>query len=202
MNKINTDEIIQGILKSDANIINYVYKENFLVFRKYVNENSGNDDDSADVFQDTIMAIYQKAKEGNLNIYVSFGTYLFSVAKRLWLEELRKRKLKNIVPSLHNIDVIDENYDFEFEILYNERHKLIWNHFDKLSNDCKKIIKLFIDEKSVAEVTKIMQFNSDQHTKNRRMRCKSRLITFILKDPQFKKLKNEKVKGTDQIARW
>jgi RNA polymerase sigma factor (sigma-70 family) len=202
MNKIGTDEIIQGILNSDENIIKYVYSENYIVIRKFINDNTGNDDETADVFQDAIMVIYNKAKEGNLNIYVSFGTYLFSIAKRLWYDQLRKKSQKNIVSDLQGIDVIDDVDEFDYESTYNERHKLIWKHFEKLTEDCRKVIKLFIDQHSITEVTGIMQYSSEQHTKNKRFRCKNRLIELIIKDPQFKTLKNEKVKDNDKIGRW
>ncbi len=202
MNKIGTDEIIQGILKSDENIIKYIYTENYIVVRKFINDNAGSDDETADVFQDALMVIYNKAKEGNLNIYVSFGTYLFSIAKRLWYNELRIKRQKNIVSDLQGIDVIDGVDEFDYELTYNERHKLIWKHFEKLTEDCKKVIKLFIDKHSITEVTDILQFSSEQHTKNRRFRCKNMLIEKIIKDPQFKNLKNEKVKDNDKIGRW
>jgi RNA polymerase sigma factor (sigma-70 family) len=202
MFKNSADDIIQGILSCNENVISSIYKENYQVIRQLINTNSGNDDDTADIFQDTMMVIYQKAKEGKLKIYVAFGTYFYSIAKRLWFDELRKRKLKNLVPEKEDIEIIDDNEDFQKEILYNERHKLVWKYFEKLTDDCKKIIKLFIEENSIAQVTNIMQFNSEQHTKNRRLRCKNRLITLIINDPQFKKLKNEKVKDTDQISRW
>lgn len=202
MNNISVDEIIQGILNSDEQIISSVYKENYQVIRQFINTNSGNDDDSADIFQETMMVIYRKAKEGKLNLFVSFGTYFYSVAKRLWYDELRKRKLKKLIPEFQEIEVTEENDDFQNEILYNERHKLVWKYFERLTSDCKKIIKLFIDDCSIAEITNIMQFNSEQHTKNRRLRCKNRLIALIIKDPQFKQLKNEKTKDNDQNTRW
>jgi RNA polymerase sigma factor (sigma-70 family) len=200
MKKYSGEEIIQGICNRDEKIIYFVYEEYYKLIRQLVKTNNGSDTDADDVFQDAILVIYRKIKENKLNLYVAFGTYLYAVAKKIWQNELKRRTQKacsiDECNDLHDVDDIEE------DLIKNEKHKLVWEHFEKLSKDCQKIIKLFIDGHTITEVTAIMKYSSEQHTKNRRLRCKNSLITHIINDPQFKELKNEKAQDFNQLPRW
>jgi RNA polymerase sigma factor (sigma-70 family) len=200
MKKYSAEEIIQGIFDHNERVIYYIYEENYRIIRQLVKTNNGNDADADDIFQEAIMVIYRKIKEEKLNLYVSFGTYLYAVAKKIWQNELKRKTQK--VGNLDNYDDLNSEDDIESDLIKNEKHKLVWRHFENLSKDCQKIIKLFIDGHSISEVTKIMNYNSEQHTKNRRLRCKNSLITHIINDPQFKELKNEKAHNSSPMPRW
>jgi RNA polymerase sigma factor (sigma-70 family) len=200
MKKYSVEEIIQGIYERNEKVIYFIYEEYYRIIRQMVNTNSGNDSDADDVFQDAIMVLYRKIKEKKLNLYVAFGTYLYAVAKKIWQNELKRRTQKSC--SLVDCDDLHNDDDIEIDLIKNEKHKLVWDHFEKLSKDCQKIIRLFIDGHSITEVTNIMHYSSEQHTKNRRLRCKNSLITRIINDPQFKELKNEKAQDFNQLPRW
>jgi RNA polymerase sigma factor (sigma-70 family) len=187
MKKLSDNEIIQGIFEHNQNVLITVYHENYRTIRQLVKTNSGDDDDANDVFQDAIMVMYQKIRSNNLNLTVSFGTYFYSVAQRIWLNELKRKKR---YPSFN------EGIEFQIEeaeiielMNRNDLHKLVWKHFEKISHDCQKVIKLFLEGKSIAEVTEIMKYNSEQHTKNRKLRCKNSFVTHIMNDPIYKELK-------------
>jgi RNA polymerase sigma factor (sigma-70 family) len=200
MKKYSGEEIIQGICEHNEKIIYFVYSEYFRIIRQMVKTNSGNDTDADDVFQDAILVLYRKIKENRLNLYVAFSTYLYAVAKKIWQNELKRRSQNSC-----NIDDFDDLHyddDIEVELIKNEKHKLIWDHFENLSKDCRKIIRLFIDGHSISEVKEIMNYSSEQHTKNRRLRCKNNLIKSIMNDPLFKELKNEKTQDFNESPRW
>ena len=200
MKKYSGEEIIQGIFNHNEKIIYYVYEENYRIIRQLVKTNNGNDADADDIFQEALMVIYRKIKEEKLNLYVTFGTYLYAVAKKIWQNELKRKSQKAC--NIEDYDDLSSGDDIEKELIKNEKHKLVWKHFENLSKDCQKIIRMFIDGHSISEVTKTMNYSTEQHTKNRRLRCKNSLITHIINDPQFKELKNEKAQDSNQIPRW
>lgn len=120
--------------------------------------------------------------------------------KKIWQNELKRRMQK--ASFIDDYDAFVDEEDILANLIKNEKHNLVWLHFEKLSKDCQKIIKLFIDGLSIAEVKKIMKYSSDQHTKNRRLRCKNSLIMRIINDPKFKELRDEKAKDINQLPRW
>ena len=190
--KYSPEEIIEGILANNTLILNQFYKENFLLIRHLIITNSGSEDDAKDVFQEAMVILYRKLKTENIVITSSLSTYLYSVARLVWLKELH-RKSKNRVDFS---DTLDEFMQHDRElpdiIERNERLKLYRENFEQLSKDCKTILHMFLNNIPVREITLSMGYSTDQHTKNRRYRCKKTLINKIRKSDKFKELGNEK----------
>jgi hypothetical protein len=61
----------------------------------------------------------------------------------------------------------------------NERMRIYREQFEKLSADCRKVLSLFLEGITITEITRIMGYRSEQHTRNRRYRCKLSLIKRI-----------------------
>jgi DNA-directed RNA polymerase specialized sigma24 family protein len=115
------------------------------------------------------------------------GTYLYSVSRFLWLKELGKRKWLS-----HNTDDFEEFVDADADIAMisekNERMVLYRTCFEKISEACRKVLSLFAEGFSIAEITIMLGFSSEQHTKNRRYRCKLSLINVIKAEYGYKTL--------------
>lgn len=73
----------------------------------------------------------------------------------------------------------------------NERLYLYRKVFEKLSDNCKKVLTLYNEGRSIREITRIMGYNSEQHTKNRCYRCKLALIKMIKATYGYQELKYE-----------
>ena len=194
-----TDDIVRGIKEKDEKVIHFLYKDNFKKIAQLVKMNNGTEDDACDVFQDAFMIVYDKLRNDSLVLNVSIGTYLYSVARFVWLKELKRNKNNSPIKEEDFRELQDD--DIHSIFIYNEKHDLVWQHFEKLSKDCQKVIQLVLDGKSISEVTGIMNYSSEQHTKNRRLRCKDSLIKRVIKDSRYNELGNLKILQ-EQTARW
>lgn len=195
------DSLIKGLINDDNKAISQIYSTCYNPVRSYICKNSGEENDARDIFQEAIMVVYDKAKHNQLNLTCSLKTYIFSIARLLWLKQLKKKQ-KSIV-QLKEAEEYTEVEEDTIEIYNkNTKHALFVKHFKQLSKDCQKIISLFLDGKGIDEVTIIMNYNSTQHTKNRRYRCKKSLINTIRKHPDYKKLKNENYSENNKLPRW
>jgi RNA polymerase sigma factor (sigma-70 family) len=199
MKRYSNDEYIRGILEHDEVVLRHIYNENFRKVTQLVCTNNGNSDEAADVFQDAILVIYNKVKEGKLILTASFETYLYAVAKMVWKAEYR-RKTGRMQDGDSGKELISD-IDVQQNLIQNEKFKLVWFHFDKLTSNCQKVIRMVLDGLSIQEITEQMNFSTDQHTKNRRLRCKESLMKSIIKDPRYKEL-TDFSKNNDQFARW
>ncbi|HEY4784877.1 MAG TPA: sigma-70 family RNA polymerase sigma factor [Bacteroidales bacterium] len=197
----NDIEILRGIQLQDSKVLLFVYHKNFRSVLYFIKKNRGTDKDAEDVFQDAMIVIYNKVSEGSLNLKCSLRTYLFSVAKILWLKELGLRgKNKFVIDDCDNF--INENDGILEDIVDTERKSIFLKHYNELTEDCQKIIKYFLRGVSISEITKVMGYSSEQHTKNRRFRCKKTLIEKILQNPHYKELANGTIGENYQIPRW
>lgn len=171
-------ELLNGLIHQDERILKEFYSLYFQGIRRYVNSNKGNDEDARDLFQEVIMVIFQKARDEQFKLTCTLRTYLYSVARFLWLKELGKRKWVSH-QSVDHEDYIDNDADIDSVNEKNERLLFFRKCFEKLSESCRKVLALFTEGFSIAEITLKMGFKSEQHTKNRRYRCKLSLIKSI-----------------------
>ena len=63
------------------------------------------------------------------------------------------------------------------------------------------VLRLFYDKTPIFQITRLMNFSSDQYTKNRRNHCKGELIKAVWKNPRYKELKNESYRENSEIPR-
>ncbi len=181
-----TSDILEGIKKHDSNVLNFIYRKYFNEIRQYIIKNNGGEDDAKDIFQEGIIVLYRKIKDEKLNLTCSVNTYFYSICRYLWLKQLNKQKLD--LSDDYNIDEnIEIDDDFELLVLENEKFKLYQEHFIKLPDDCKKLLKLFIENLSIKEIAQQMDF-TENYTKKRKFMCKEYLVNNVQNDPKYKEL--------------
>lgn len=194
-------EILKGIQNQDGDILLFVYQKSYRSVKYYVEKNGGTVKDAEDLFHDALINLYDRLREGNFESKSSPHTYLFSIVKLLWLNQLRTREKRKTMPDECD-NFISENEGILDSILQTERKAIFIKHFNELSEDCQKIIKYFLKGFTISEITKTMGFSSEQHTKNRRFRCKKSLIERIIQNPHYKELANGTIGENYQVPRW
>jgi RNA polymerase sigma factor (sigma-70 family) len=188
------EKIIEGIIRGDNEILKHLYQENYRKIKFLITTNNGSEDDAEDIFQETLIILYRKLRENNYQITSSLNTFIYAVARTMWLKELSSRKLKPEI--FDNEDsYISDIPDILDLIEKNERLKLFRDKFEELSVDCKKVLSMFLNNLSIKDITGIMGYSSEQHTKNRHYRCKKSLVEKIKSCKQYKELGNERYKN-------
>src|SRR3989339_368770 len=88
----SNEELLNGILRNDSVILQFIYKNFYYKINFFIKKNNGDDDDANDVFQEAIIIMYRKIKDNSLILDCSFDTYLYSICRFLWMKQLEKRK--------------------------------------------------------------------------------------------------------------
>src|SRR5512145_981103 len=168
--KFSDNELFQGLIAHDESVLKEYYVLYFHNVRRYVLSNSGSEEDARDLFQDVLMVLFQKSRNKSFMLSCSLGTFVYSVSRRLWLKELtRRRKVSH--ESLDHEDFVDLDSDIEMISDKNERMVFYRICFERLSEACRKVLALSAEGFSVAEITLLMGYTSEQYTRNRRYRC-------------------------------
>lgn len=89
--------IRSGLLQCEF-AIKYLYKTCHPLILNMVTKNNGNREDAADIFQESIIVAYQNIKEGNFRKDSTIKTFIYSVAKNLWLKKLSEKKEFFFIP--------------------------------------------------------------------------------------------------------
>ncbi|MFK7810712.1 MAG: RNA polymerase sigma factor [Saprospiraceae bacterium] len=183
----DTDQrLLEGIAKADTSAIQRVYDLTLPTVIRWIQENSGSETDARDVFQEGMMALFQKLQKDNLTLTCTLKSYLQIICRNLWLTRLKKNKKTELTPMNTGEEVSLE--DDLIQILErSEKRKLFFKHFDNLEVKCRTILHLFFDKIPMAEIAERLDTTTG-YIKKRKFICKSSLIKAIQSDPLFKEL--------------
>jgi RNA polymerase sigma factor (sigma-70 family) len=191
MNKMHytDDEILDGIKKRSAVVLEYVYEECYPLIKNLVLKNSGDQEDVQDVFQDAMVILFKKVKHNELELQCAFKTYLFSICNHLWLQKLEKRKkettaFRNVAQTTDlTEDELIEIYDEEAE-----KYRIYQKHYLSLDKECQNLLSLFLKKNSIREIADMMGYKTEKYAKVKKYRCKEELKRRITNDPNYKNL--------------
>ena len=189
MREYSAIEIIRGLARRKDSVIQYVYRSCYPDIRKLILTNGGNRHDAEDVFQDGLVKVYQKITEQGLELNCKFGTYLYSVCRFLWLNELEKRKIKG--RETHTAEIIIDDQTANKRIRENAVMNLYEKHFKELSKECRSVLNMYFRKASMEEICVVMGYKNVQIAKDTKYRCKKSLTNKIYSNPEYKKLQDE-----------
>ncbi len=178
-------ELLEGILNAERLQIERLYGDCLPGIIRYIKMNNGTEDDAKDIFQDAVMVIYKKLKSSDLVLSVSLQSYLIAICRNLWLTTLRDNRFMKIVEAKE--DSIDDDEDIITAMETVQKEKIFNRHFEKLGDQCRKILRLFFEKVSMKEIAG--NFNtSESYIKKRKFMCKEQLTKAIKNDPAYKAL--------------
>lgn len=145
-----------------------LYKS-FPAIRKMVREHNGTKEDAEDIFQEALILFSRKCEEASFVLNANASTYLFSVSRYLWNDELKRRKRSQIQYEE------TENFSWEELIQREEQFKQAENVLTKIGEKCLQLLKLFyLDGKSMKQIASKMELSSEKIAKNQKYKCLER----------------------------
>jgi RNA polymerase sigma factor (sigma-70 family) len=170
MQPISDSNLLEQLKMEDNASFELLYKFYFTSIANYVGNNYGNNEDAEDVFQETIIVLLQKVREQNFVLTSSLKTYLFAIAKNIWLKRLRDNKI---------ITVSDfEKYQFEAETFSTEtkpektKDEKVENWLTKITANCYRILKaIFFYKEPMDSVMKKMGWKNKHTAANQQYKC-------------------------------
>ena len=197
MKNYSDEQILNGIIKHDSRIINFVYQSYYPMIERMISNLGGDSSQAKDVFQEAIIIIYRKVTAEELSLCCKFSTYLYSICKKIFIQELKSpANAKNARINLPDI-VCEPESGAGLDMLV---YEIFEKHFNELSESCQKILRLHFNRASIEDIRSIMGYNNAHHVMDRKYRCKRSLIKRILNDPKFKEIKNELIRENRSLS--
>lgn len=175
-----------ALVQGNSREIQKVYEKNFPAVKKFVFQNKGRQEDAEDIFQKALLQLAVRYKREAFDIKISFEAYLFTVCKNLWRRELNKLKYK--VTNNEVIELENEERDAAFALLEQKRWELFTESLALISDNCKKVLKLFFAKISYTKIVTEMQYNSETVARQRVFKCKNKLKELVKKDKRYNSL--------------
>jgi RNA polymerase sigma factor (sigma-70 family) len=177
--KISDINIINGIRNQDDYILNWLYDNYLQSVKKHVLNNSGSVDDVSDVFQDTIIVLYNQIVSNTLNLTTDLKGYFFGIARNVWSAQLRKKqRTVELEIDLSDEDETEEQSDPELE-------RIISRVFTQLKPDQQMILKLYSDGLAYDEIAAKMNLKNEVYARRKKYLSKESLIELLKGDPEY-----------------
>lgn len=187
--KIHEDQkYVDGLLNNNSFIIQAIYDKFVPKVINYIKQNSGDADQAQDIIQETIVTIYNQAKEKGLKLTCPFDAYFFLLCKRKWLNELKKNNKKEVTINEEVLSKDDDAQELAFETsLFGEKQALFNEMFQKLGAACKDLIKATFKIKSMEEVASSLGV-SYAYARKKKSLCIGQLTKLVQESPKFNQL--------------
>jgi RNA polymerase sigma factor (sigma-70 family) len=136
---------------------------------KLILSKGGNKEDAQDVFQEALIVLYRKVNTSNFKLTSKLSTYLYSVCRFLWKDELIKSKRIGFAD--FEVELINES-ELDETIEHEKKLKQVEAILSTISVKCQEILQLFYFKKySMKEIAKQMGYTSERIARTQKYKC-------------------------------
>jgi len=163
--------IMERIQRGDEKALEFVYKKCFRLVAHMIGKNGGTYEDSKDVCQNAVLVFWQKARSGDLTLTSKITTFVYAVARNLWLKEIDRRK---------KYSLIEKDSGEPMDVHKNEREKIVADCLSQLGEKCRKILMYhYYDELSPQQIADKLKLANSNSAKTQKYKCQQKLIGLL-----------------------
>lgn len=167
--------LLEGLAGEDRNVVEQIYRENYPMIQSMIINNNGTVDDAADIFQESMIVLFEKAKTRDFELNCLIKTYLYSVARRLWLKRLQQMKRFGIT-SEATMETIAVDDDLEMHEKKQQDFNLMDAAMAKIGEPCKSLLEAYyIQKKPMQEIARDFGYTNADNAKTQKYKCLVRL---------------------------
>lgn len=166
--------ILDLIRKGDEEALVMLFHDTRVTVTDFVLRNNGSADDAEDILQEALVILWERVRSGRFEHAAKLSTFVFGVARNLWLRVLAGRKREPL--RAPDDDPVDPDDSVEESFLREEQAELIRRGLDKIEETCRRLLLLFYwEERSMEEIAGIMGFANSATAKSKKYQCKKHL---------------------------
>ena len=173
----STDEkaLLKGLAKNDRKSVESIYKLFYNMVQSLIINNNGSADDARDIFQETVIVLYEKAKTGSFELNCQLKTYVYSVSRRLWLKKLQQQQ--KYLPSTNGLEeTVPVEEEVEGHQQRNSEFQMIEKALLHLGEPCRSLNEAFyLQKKSMTDIAGHFGYTNADNAKNQKYKCLMRL---------------------------
>lgn len=162
---MDNEKIIEQLRSGQAKTALKELYQAFPSIRHFIRQHGGNDDEAKDIFQEALIILFKNAQRPEFKLTASVNTYLFSISKYMWKDELKK---KNRIVHFEVEQKEEVSQHFEEE----KKFKTLDSILNSLGEKCKTILQLFYYKKqSLDEIANELGYKNTDTVKTQKYKC-------------------------------
>jgi len=170
MQPISDKTLLDNLKNEDNASFEVLYKFYFPSVLTHIIQNFGSTEDAEDIFQEAIIVLLQKIRHTDFVLTSSLKTYIFAIARNLWLKRLRDNKLITV----NNFDKYQqESEQFTFELKPEPtKEEKVTSWLTKITENCQRILKaIFFYKEPMGSLMQKMGWKNKHTAANQQYKC-------------------------------
>lgn len=164
-----------------------LYAEYFDSLAGYVQYNSGSREDAEDIFQEVVVSFINLVQKGKFRGESSVKTFLYSMNRHLWLNELKRRGRAQAREEKYEQAQVTDLGDVVDQMTDRESGERLMQVVDALGEPCRKILLLYYFENMpMKQIVEHTDYENEQVTRNKKYKCLKKLGEMLDEDPVLK----------------
>lgn len=177
---LTDDQFINGLKANNNEILNALYKKYYHLVLKLVVNNSGNSDLAQDLYQETIIAVYENIQKPQFQLNCQLQTYIYSIAKRLWLKQLKKNGNTYLFKEDEENELVDVSEDLGYYLEKETNIRKMNSSLALLGEPCKTLIQdFYVNKSSMDEIAEKFGYTNADNAKTQKYKCLQRLKKYF-----------------------
>lgn len=168
------DSFLQRLQQGENKLLLSLYEDLLPKVRQWVIANNGTSEEADDIFQDALEALINKSYSDSKITQENLHGYTMQIAKNKWIDKLRRQNSFDKVRSAF-LNRLEDEYSIEEEYISIQEEQLKQHNlqaaYEKLSEVCRRLLKMLLDEKSSSEITKELNMSSANTMYRRKHAC-------------------------------
>lgn len=176
MNTLEEEKILlQGLANEDKSSIERIYREHYSMVQSLVVNNNGSTDDAADIFQESMIVLFEKVKTGGFELHCQLKTFIYAVSRRLWLKKLNQQQ--RYLPGSDNMEeVVSIDEDMEIHENRQREFNLMEMAMNKIGEPCKSLLEAYyLQKKQMQAIAADFGYTNADNAKTQKYKCLVRL---------------------------
>lgn len=171
----NEQALLKGLALNDSKAIETIYKDNFSMVQAFILQNNGSYDDARDIFQEAMIALYEKAQSESFVLTCQIKTYVYSICRRLWLKRLQQLgRYSNRIDSMEETVPVEEDLDIHEK--RNAEFAIMDRALNSLGEPCKSLLEgYYLKKMGMQELAAEFGYTNADNAKNQKYKCLMRL---------------------------
>jgi RNA polymerase sigma factor (sigma-70 family) len=170
--------------RADSLVIRFLYRGYYGLLSNYIRQNQGSEQDAEDIFQEVIVAFIEIVKQGKFKGESSVKTFLFSLNRFTWLNELKRRSRAAMREEKYDSESDTADIDVSHLIVEREAKGMVMTMMDKLGDICKKIlVAYYYNDLPMKDILPLVNYENEQVLRNKKYKCLKSLEQMLAADP-------------------
>lgn len=168
--------LLKGLAANDKQAIEQIYRDNYNTIQAFILNNNGSTDDARDIFQESMIVLYEKAQSVEFELTSQLKTYIYSVCRRLWLKKLNQmqRYSNGFIDKLEEILPVEE--DLEHHEKKDADFTLMETAMSKIGEPCKSLLDAYyVQKKHMQQIAVEFGYTNADNAKTQKYKCLMRL---------------------------